>query len=155
MVINLQFFGGRGSSSGLGVGSIAISNKIKREMLDKGLKSKFKGVQRDAKAGTGNFSYKDARAVSSKDALKMNVYGCQESNGNTLIEGILGGKKVFYANQNSDSTIKIIKSNLMKQKEKQKSDSKDRPEIRTTSTYDRWKKKHDKNFAAWFNGGKK
>lgn len=32
MVINLQFFGGRGGSSGLGVGrnSIAISNRIKK-----------------------------------------------------------------------------------------------------------------------------
>ena len=42
--------GGRGTSSGISTNSITISNGIKREMLSKGLNSKFKGVQRDAKA---------------------------------------------------------------------------------------------------------
>ena len=61
----------------------------------------------------------------------------------------------FYANKNSDSTIQKIKNNIDKKKQKQIRDSQERPEIRTTSTYDRWKKNHDKNFDAWFNGGRK
>lgn len=36
--------GGRGTSSGISTNSITISNGIKREMLSKGLNSKFKGV---------------------------------------------------------------------------------------------------------------
>ena len=46
--------GGRGSGSGnlkTGGSSIALSNKIKSEMLQHGINSKFKGVQRDAKSG--------------------------------------------------------------------------------------------------------
>ena len=74
MVMNLQYFGGRGGSSGIGRNSIGISNRIKKEMLDSGLKSKFKGVQRDAQNGTGNYSYKDAKAVVGAEALKMDVY---------------------------------------------------------------------------------
>lgn len=158
MVINLQFFGGRGGSSGLGVGrnSIAISNRIKKEMLESGLNSKFKGVQRDAKNGTGAYSYKDAKAVGSTEALKMDVFGVHEKNGNTLFEGLINGKQVFYANKDSDSTVQKIKSILSNKKDQQIRDSKNRPESQTiTSTYDRWKKNHDKNFAAWFNGGKK
>lgn len=150
MKMDLQIFGGRGSSSGLGGGGVATSNRIKREMLDKGLNSRFKGVQRDAKAGTGNYTFKDAKAVSSTDAMQMTVYKHHEANGNTLFEGTLRGKKVFYANKNSDSTVQKINSKLDKQREKQINESKVRPEIRTTSTYDRWKKNHDKNLAAWF-----
>lgn len=147
--------GGRGASSGISTNSITISNGIKREMLSKGLSSKFKGVQRDAKAGTGSFTYKDARAIGSADALKMDILRVHENSNNTLVEGIIRGKHVFYANKNSDSTIQKIKNNIDKKKQKQIRDSQERPEIRTTSTYDRWKKNHDKNFDAWFNGGRK
>ncbi len=46
--------GGRGGSSGnlkTGGNSIALSNKIKSEMFQYGMNSKFKGVQRDAQSG--------------------------------------------------------------------------------------------------------
>lgn len=148
--------GGRGSSSGIVGNSIAISNRIKSEMLAVGLNSKFKGVQRNAKNGTGAYSYKDAKAVGSAEALKMDVFGVHEKNGNTLFEGVIRGKKVFYANKDSDSTVQKIKDTLAKHKEQQIRDAQNRPENQTiTSTYDRWKKNHDKNYAAWFYGGKK
>ena len=156
MVMNLQYFGGRGGSSGIGGNSIEISNRIKKEMLDSGLKSKFKGVQRNAQNGTGSYSYKDAKAVGSAEALKMDVYGVHEKNVNTLFEGTIRGEKVFYANKDSDGTVQKIKSRLSDQKEQQIRDSKNRPENQTiTSTYNRWKKNHDKNYAAWFYGEKK
>lgn len=110
--------GGRGTSSGISTNSITISNGIKREMLSKGLNSKFKGVQRDAKAGTGSFTYKDARAIGSADALKMDILRVHENSNNTLVEGIIRGKHVFYANKNSDSTIQKIKNNIDKKKQK-------------------------------------
>ena len=78
--------GGRGSGSGnlkTGGSSIALSNKIKIEMLQHGINSKFKGVQRDAKAGEGNYSYKNAKAINESVALKMDVIRMHERDGNT------------------------------------------------------------------------
>lgn len=138
--------GGRGAS--VGGNGISMSNKIKREWLSAGLNSKFKGINRDAQNGTGTFTYKDAKAVSSSDAAKMDVLRIQEKNGNTLIEGLKGNQLVFYANKTSDKTIQNIIER--EKKKKAKLESKVSTEIRTTSTYDRWKKRHDANFAAWF-----
>lgn len=145
--------GGRGANSGrAGAGGIATSNRIKNEWLQSGLNSKFKGVQRNVKNGTGSYTYKDAKAVTSNEALKMDILRVHEKGDNTLIEGLVNGKHSFYANSNSDSTIKYIKNAMELKKQKQVSDMKsaDRPEIRTTSTYDRWKKNHDNNFKWWF-----
>lgn len=145
--------GGRGASSiSKGGGSIATSNKIKQEILDKALNSRFKGVQRDAREGKGVYGFKDAKAVSSSDALKMKVDKVLERDGNTLIEGFHKGKHVFYAGKDSDGTIKKIKN---KQAERKAAHAKEqnainRPEIRTTTTYDGWRKQNAKNFDAWF-----
>ena len=142
--------GGRGSSSS--GGSIRTSNKIKKEFIDRGLKSKFAGTRKRAENGTGAFSFKDATALSKKNATKMHIAGVEEHNGKTLVHGILGEKKVFYANKSSDGTVKKL---LQKRNtQKQQSVSRGNTEIRTTSTYDRWKKNHDKNFANWFYGNK-
>lgn len=151
--------GGRGSSSGRagGTGGIATSNRIKNEFLQNGLNSKFKGVRRDAENGTGSYTYKDAKAVTANEALKMDVLRVHEKGDNTLVEGLVNGKHSFYANSNSDSTIKYIKNTMELKKQKQVSDIKstDRPEIRTTSTYNRWKKNHDADFEAWYYGNTK
>ena len=149
----LQFFGGRGaSSSGAGGGGdINTSNRIKNQIIQKGLNSKFAGVRRDAENGKGRFSFKDAEAVNSKTALKMNVFRSYEENGNTLYEGEYNGKSVFYANSNSDSTIKALNAREEKRKKNIAEESKARDvNITPTATYDRWKKRNDANFAAWF-----
>lgn len=120
-------------------------------MLESGLSSRLKGVQRDAKLGTGNFSYKNAKAIGRTDAENMNVLKVHERGNNVLIEGTHKGEHVFYAGKQSDGTVKKIKDKLDKAKTKQVKESKERrPEIRTTSTYNRWKKNNDKNFKAWF-----
>ena len=141
--------GGKRSS-----GSISNSNKIKNEMLQAGLNSKFKGVQRDAQNGTGVYTFKDAQAVSSNEALKMNILSIYDKNGNTLVEGLSGNKHVFYASSSSDATITKLKQKQSNAKSKQVADMKSqvRPDITTTTTYNRWKKQHDKNFKAWFYG---
>lgn len=148
--------GGRGGNSGnAGSSSIARSNRIKSEMLQHGINSKFKGIQRDAKAGVGNYSYKNAKAINESVAKKMDVLRIHERDGNTLVEGMNNGKHVFYANRTSDKVIQTIKNNEAKKKEKQVRESEERrPEIRTTTTYDRWKKNNDKKFSAWFSGGR-
>lgn len=117
--------GGRGSNSGIGGNSIAISNKIKKEMLDSGLSSKFKGVQRNAQNGTGAYSYKDAKAVGSIE--NGCLYGARRKRQCTFC-GVINGKKVFYANKNSDSTVQKIKGILSDKKEQQVRESKNRPE---------------------------
>lgn len=144
--------GGRGASSiSRGGGSIATSNRIKQEMLESGLNSRFKGVQRDAREGKGNYGFKDAKAVKSSDALKMKDVRVHERDGNTLVEGFFEGKHVFYAGKDSDGTIKKIKSKQAERKAKRAEESRiNRPEIRTTTTYDRWRKQNANNFDAWF-----
>lgn len=141
---------GRGSSKA--GGNTSGSNAIKNQILEKGLNSKFAGVRRQAAEGTGRFTFKNSTAVSSKDALKMDIGKVYEEDGNTLIDGVLNNKSVFYAAKSSDSTIKTLKEKHAKSKKRQAEDLKrmERPEIKTTSTYDRWKKKNDANFAAWF-----
>lgn len=141
--------GGRGSS---GDNPIKKSIRIKNKMIEKGLNSKLKGVQRQAREGTGNYSYKDAKAISGTQAKKMTVYKVHESAEGILFEGTLGDKKVFYASDNSDPTVKALKAKMEASKRAQIADTKEqeRPEVRTTSTYDRWKKRHDANFRAWF-----
>lgn len=70
---------------------------------------------------------------------------------NWCLEGMHKGEHVFYAGKQSDGTVKKIKDKLKTAKAKQVEESKERrPEIRVTSTYNRWKNNNDKNFAAWF-----
>ena len=141
--------GGRSGSSGKS--GIGTSNQIKKEMIDAGLQSRFKGVQRDARLGVGNYSYKNAKAIGRTEAENMNVLKVHEKGNNILIEGLHKGEHVFYAGKQGDGTIKKIKDKLAEAKKKQVEESKEhRPDIRTTSTYDRWKKNNDKKFAAWF-----
>ena len=148
--------GGRGSNSGGADGTAARANEIKREMLEAAMNSKFKGVQRDAREGTGIFSFKEAKAVGKVAASKIEVYQTYEKNGKTLIDGILNEKHVFYAGKNTDPTIIKIKNRMADEHKRKVEESKvTKPEIRTTTTYERWKKKHDKDFDAWYYGGSK
>lgn len=135
-----------GSASG---GMKAKSTQIKNQFLESAMNSKLKGVQRDAKNGTGNYSFKDASPVNISDAMKMTEMRFMEKNGNTLVHGLIGNKHVFIADK-SDS--KIIKDLEKKKKNASHSNKAEitRPEIRTTSTYDRWRSRNKKNFDAWF-----
>ena len=139
----------KASGGSAGGGAKAKSTQIKNQFLESAMNSRLKGVQRDAKNGTGNYSFKDAKPVNAKDAMKMTEMRFMEKNGNTLVHGLIGNKHVFIADK-SDS--KIIED-LKKKKEKVSHSNKaevTRPEIRTTSTYDRWRKRNKSNFDAWF-----
>ena len=135
--------------------SHATSNKIKQEFIDAGLNSKFKGVQRNAREGKGAYAYKDAVPVSESDASKISGMQFVEHNGKTLVHGILGEKNVFYANNSDSKEIKALRQKAEESGQKRLEAARHRPETRTTTTtYDRWKKNHDKNFADWFGVGK-
>lgn len=131
----------KGNSGGKRHGT-SVSNSIRSEFLAEGLGSKFKGVVRDAKNGTGRFGYKNAKAVNENTAKKMNITRIHERNGKTLIEGFHKDKHVFYAEKNTHPTIKSLtakhKESMHKKAKEQTSIH--RPEIRTTTTYDRWLK---------------
>lgn len=145
--------GGGGSNSDNQ--SHATSNKIKQEFIDAGLNSKFKGVQRNAREGKGAYAYKDAVPVSEIDASKISGMQFVEHDGKTLVHGILGEKKVFYANNSDSKEIKALRQKEEESGQKRLEEARHRPETRTTTTtYDRWKRNHDKNFADWFGVGK-
>ena len=155
--------GGRSSSSGKNASSIDSSNKIREQFILNGLNSRFKGVQRDAREGKGNFSYKDSKPISEKVALtEMTNYKFHTLGDNTLVEGLRKKgddfEKVFYANKSSNATIKALKVKQDKKQAKQYEEMKKSSievkskEKRTTTTYDRWKSGHDKKFRDWFFG---
>lgn len=81
----------------------------------------------------------------------MSISKITERNGNTLIEGMIGEKSVFYANKSNDETILKLKNRIKKEHDRNVKESVvNRPNIRTTTTYDRWYKNHTENFASWF-----
>ena len=65
---------------------------------------------------------------------------------------------MFYANKSSNATIKALKVKQDKKRAKQYEEKKksiievQSKEKRTTTTYDRWKSRHDKKFRDWFFG---
>lgn len=140
--------GGRGSSNGSGISN---SNTIRKQMLEKAMSSKFKGVVRDAKAGTGNYGFKNAKAVSASVAKKMTSMKEHKKGDDVLIEGFVNNKHSFFAAKEGNKTIKSLRGKIAETKSKRAEESKiNRPEIKTTSTYDRWQKNNRKNFDAWF-----
>ena len=140
--------GGRGAGSG---GSIAKSNAIKKEMLEAAENSRFKGIARDAREGKGNYSFRNTTAVDQEKALQMTDVRFNEKNGNTLAWGELNGKPVFYANRSTDSTIQRLKDKVEEKRARYREDAKHRvDEIRTTTTYERWRKNNERNMESWF-----
>lgn len=143
--------GGGGSNSDNQ--SHATSNKIKQEFIDHGLNSKFAGIRRRAQEGTEGYSYKDASPVSANEALKMKGMHFVERDGKTLVHGTVDNKKVFFADSSDSDGIKALHQKNESRKQKQLEDashSVEDPYKNNTTTYDRWKKNHDKNFEAWF-----
>jgi len=94
--------GGRGGISEIGAhkSDISRSESIKREFLNAGLNSNISGIRKKAEDGTGNYDFKNASAVSAKEAEKFvmgSASGVNERNGKTLIKGITkSGKNSVY-----------------------------------------------------------
>ena len=151
--------GGRGGTSGIGAhkSDIIRSESIKREFLNAGLNSSISGIRKKAEDGIGNYDFKSASAVSAKEAEKFvmsNSSNVIERNGKTLIKGSTkSGKNVFYANDSDSPEIK----KLIKMRHKEQDTTIRRHDFstgvtKTTSTYDRSRKRNQKKFSDWWGG---
>ena len=149
--------GGRGSSIGLNKSDISRSESIKREFLNAGLNSNISGIRKKAEEGTGNYDFKNASAVSAKEAEKFVTGSASkviERNGKTLIEGSTkNGKSVFYANDSNSPEIK----KLMKMRHVEQDTTIRRHDFSTgvtgtTSTYEKSRKRTQKKFEDWWSG---
>ena len=136
--------------------SIALSESIKSDMLNKALNSNIAGIHQKAQQGIGNYSFKNATAVTIKVAEQMTTSQVHTKDGYTLIDGALpNGKHVFYANKTNSPEIQKL---LTKRKNKTDTTPGNLDMTgKTTTTYDRWYKNNQKKFANWFYGssGKK
>ena len=151
--------GGRGGASGTEShkSDIIRSESIKREFLNAGLNSSISGIRKKAEYGTGNYDFKNASAVSAKEAEKFvmsSASNVNERNGKTLIKGSTkSGKFVFYANDSDSPEIK----KLMKMRHKDQDTTIRRHDFstgitKTTSTYEKSRKRNQKKFSDWWGG---
>lgn len=143
--------GASGKSSGGGRG-ISQSQEIYNQFLQAGLNSNIKGIRAKAEQGTGNYSFKDAQAVSFDEANTMkNVTMKAVTRGeNTLIDGELpNGKHVYFAGKTESPQIQAL---LEKRKSKTDTTANVPDNKRTTTTYDKWLKQNRKNFDSWYYG---
>lgn len=151
--------GGRGGASSIGLhkSDISRSESIKREFLNAGLNSSISGIRKKAEEGTGNYDFKNASAVSAKEAEKFVMGSASkviERNGKTLITGSTkNGKNVFYANDSNSPEIK----KLMKMRHTEQDMTIHHHDFSTgvtgtTSTYERSRKRNQKKFSDWWSG---
>lgn len=129
---------GRGGWSGLkgGGGGIAQSKNIYNSMLQQGLNSNIKGIRAKAEQGTGNYSFKDATAVSFAEANTLGAAIKPHTRGEyTLVEGYLpNGKHVYFAGKTESPQIQAL---LNKRKSKVDTTPSDNRVTGATTTYDR------------------
>ena len=149
----------RASGGGSNDESISNSNKIREEFLNFAMNLPAKGLQRQAREGTGIYSFKHATPVSESEALKMKPIDMHfyERDGKTLVHGVLDNEIVFFADKSDSKGIKALRQKEAEHRQKQLELTRQRPDpdkIQTTSTYDRWKKNNDRKFADWFFGNK-
>lgn len=152
--------GGRGSSSGAkggAGGNFKQAENIKQEMLRQGLNSKISGIRQKAEQGIGNYTFKNASAVSAETLDKVTsgmIF--HERNGNTLVEGYLdNGRHVFYANKSDSPEIQKLRSRQTVRKEKIAEAAAYRPDYgntttKTTSTYESWRKGIHRKFDSFY-----
>lgn len=125
-------------------------------MLNKAINSNIAGIRLKAQQGIGNYSFKNATAVTANVAEQMTTSQVHTKDGYTLIDGSLpNGKHVFYANKTNSPEIQKL---LNKRKTKTDTTAGNTDMTgKTTTTYDRWYKSNARKFANWFYGssGKK
>lgn len=143
--------GNRGGKRASGVAnkSITLSQSIKNDMLNQGLNSNIAGIRQKAQQGIGNYSFKNATAVTANVAEQMTTSQVLTRNGNTLIDGYLAdGTHVFYANKTNSPEIQKL---LNKRKTKTDTTAGNTDMTgKTTTTYDRWYKSNARKFANYY-----
>ena len=156
--INLQFFGGRGSSSG----EISRSNRIREQIISDTANSKLKGLARQARNNEGKFgAMSEATAIKYADIKGLDRFGSYERNGNTIVYFSRNNKARFYANKSDSPEIRNLLKNQRRREEKEVKEEKIQRDIMAskqgarTTTYDVWQKRNKRKFDAWFYGSSK
>ena len=131
------------------------SENIKQKFLNKGLSSKIEGIRRKAEQGEGNYEFKNATAVSPKEAEKfIHNSRVHEHDGETLIEGYSSnGNHGYYANKSDSAEIQ----SLLNMRHKDQDTTIRRHDFSsgvmgTTATYEKWRKNNTKKFSDYWEG---
>ncbi len=147
---------------------IANSEIIRRMIFDKALNSIFLGIKRKAQEGTDNYNWKYYIPISLEQAQNelTNTKWYKRTIDNVeyyVVTGSIGDNGCFVAARGDDSRMRDYVEKLAENRRKRleklvKQQQEDRENIAnldkstiTTTTYDRWKKRHDKNFEAYWN----
>jgi HK97 family phage prohead protease len=131
------------------------SENIKQKFLSKGLSSKIEGIRIKAEQGKGNYAFKNATAVSAKEAEKfIHNSRVHEHDGETLIEGYSSnGNHGYYANKSDSAEIQ----SLLNMRHKGQDTTIRRHDFSsgvmgTTTTYEKWRKNNTKKITDYWEG---
>lgn len=132
------------------------SENIKQKFLSKGLSSKIEGIRIKAEQGKGNYAFKNATAVTAKEAEEfIHNSRVHEHDGETLIEGYSSnGNHVYYANKSDSAEIQSL---LNMRHNKDQDTTIRRHDFSSgvtgaTTTYERWRKNNMKKFTDYWEG---
>ena len=169
MVINLQFFGGRGGTSGLTEGN-PVSKLMAKVYFNSAKQSAaLRGsgtVKRDSALEgiirTENVDYIKS-IKTKKEAVRISNYITDRISENERKLARLGSAEAVYKNQKIAIEHRRLTSinNVMRDKmhefskQVEAGNTNIHDPSRTTTTYERARNRRIKNFDAWFNGGKK
>lgn len=165
MVMNLQFFGGRGSTSGANIKLSPMMarvyyNSAKKDTGFSILKTRDNNIERAIRSGDTNYI---ERIHTEQEARRVKEYLLERSTEVNKKIVALGSPENLQKSPNTVTERRNITSLSVAATEKMKEFSK-KPEpgnanmhdlSRVTTTYERARKRRMKNFDAWFYGGKK
>ncbi len=169
MVIDLQFFGGRGGASGLAAGkpvsklmSKVYFNSAKESTALRGSGAVKRDRELEDVIRTENVDYIKS-IKTKKEAARVSSYITDRISENERRLTKLGSAEAVYKNQKIAVEHRRLVSvnNAMRDKMHEFSKKVEAGNTnihdtsRTTTTYDRARNRRMKNFDAWFNGGRK
>lgn len=169
MVMNLQYFGGRGGTSGLVEGnpvsklmSKVYFNSARQSDALRGIGTVKRDSELESVIRTENVDY--IRSIQTeKDATRVSNYITDRISENERKLAKLGSAEAVYKNQKIAIEHRKLTAvnNAMRDKmhefskQVEAGNTNIHDTSRTTTTYDRARKRRMKNFDAWFNGGKR
>lgn len=169
MVINLQFFGGRGGTSGLTEGNPVSKlmakvyfNSAKQSAALRGSGTVKRDSALEGVIRTENVDYIKS-IKTKKEAVRISNYITDRISENERKLARLGSAEAVYQNQKIAIEHRRLTSinNAMRDKmhefskQVEAGNTNIHDPSRTTTTYERARNRRIKNFDAWFNGGKK
>lgn len=168
MVINLQFFGGRGSSGGLGGSNIKLSPTMARVYYNSAKKdtnfavreTRDNNIERAIRSGDANYI---ERIHTEQEARRVKEYLIERSaEVNKKIVALGSPEKLqkspkIVTERRNITSLSVAATEKMKEfsKKEEPGNTNIHDLSRVTTTYERARKRRMRNFDAWFHGGKK